>query len=138
MAVPPQGYSCIGTGHAVFESPEATEGVVRWLDSPADVLAFVREGSPVGTIVVARGGTTTFLAPALNAGVSGVVTLQGAPESHLGILSREFGIPCVMSVAFTEGRTTARGEIVPADGTRIVLDTAQGEKGYVYTKEAAE
>jgi signal transduction protein with GAF and PtsI domain len=30
-------------------------------------------------------------------GAIGVITLSGAPESHLGILSREFQMPCVMT-----------------------------------------
>lgn len=49
------------------------------------------------------------------------------PTSHLGILSREFGIPCVTSVTFTEGVTTDRGETVPADGTVVRLDISRGE-----------
>jgi hypothetical protein len=40
------------------------------------------------TAVISRGGTTTFMSPALMTGVAGLITLQGAPESHLGILSR--------------------------------------------------
>jgi signal transduction protein with GAF and PtsI domain len=130
------GFRHIGTGQAVFESPDPAEGLVRWLDSPADVLAFVRAGNVSETIVLARGGTTTFLAPALSARVRGIMTLQGAPESHLGILSREFGIPCVMSVQFTDGVKTSRGETIPADGTRIRLDVSGGIEGHVYAQEA--
>jgi signal transduction protein with GAF and PtsI domain len=130
------GYRHIGTGQAVFESAQPAEGVLRWLDSPADVLAFVETGNAAETIVLARGGTTTFLAPALSARVRGIMTLQGAPESHLGILSREFGIPCVMSVQFTEGVTTSRGETVPADGTRLRLDVSAGAEGHIYAQES--
>ena len=75
--------------------------------------------------MISRGGATTFVAPALTAGVKGLITLEGGRESHLGIVSREFGIPCVMSVTFTEGVTTDQGETVPADGTILRLDTAR-------------
>ena len=95
----------VGTGLNVYESPDDVEGVVKWLETPEDVIAFATSGEDVSdVIVIARGGTTTFLTMALNAGIRGVVTLQGAPESHLGILCREYGIPCVMSVVVREGR----------------------------------
>jgi phosphoenolpyruvate-protein kinase (PTS system EI component) len=71
------------------------------------------------------------MAPALASGVKGLITLQGAPESHLGILSREFGIPCVMSVSFTEGVQTSRGETIPADGTLVRLDVSAAAQGRV-------
>jgi phosphoenolpyruvate-protein kinase (PTS system EI component) len=112
----------IGTGINVFESPQVVEGKIRFLDTPIDVLDFIDGPDVKETIVISRGGTTTFMAPALNAGVAGLITLQGAPESHLGILSREFGIPCVMTTVFTEGIETARGETIPADGTTVRLD----------------
>lgn len=67
----------VGTGLNVFESPDVVEGVVRWLDSPEDVIAFAAGGDVSDVVVVSRGGTTTFLTMALNAGVRGVVTLQG-------------------------------------------------------------
>ena len=83
------------------------------------------------TIIISRGGTTTFMAPALAAGVRGLITLQGSPESHLGIVSREFGIPCVMSVSFSEGVQTVRGETIPPDGTLVRLDVSPTPDGRV-------
>lgn len=121
----------IGSGINVVESDQLVEGPTLFLDSPQEVLAFVAGDEVGSTIVISRGGTTTFMAPALSAGVCGLITLQGAPESHLGILSREFGIPCVMSVAFSEGIETSRGETIPADGTTIRLDVSDGERGRV-------
>ena len=122
---------CIGMGINVFESTEPVMGQIRFLDSPLDVLDFVEGPDVKSTIVISRGGTTTFMAPALTAGVAGLITLQGAPESHLGIVSREFGIPCVMSTTFTEGVQTDRGETIPADGTVVRLDVS-GSQGQVF------
>lgn len=129
VSTPPDGdtFEAIGHGLAVFEQEELVEGVARWLDSPDDVMDFVLQDDVENTIVIARGGTTTFLTPALTAGVKGIVTLQGAPESHLGIVSREYAIPCVMGTRFTVGVATDRGEIVPADGARIRLDTRSSD-----------
>ena len=71
---------------------------------------------------------------ALTAGVKGLITLEGTKECHLGIVSREFGIPCVMSVAFSEGITTGQGETIPADGTIIRLDTTTMPNAGVYVR----
>ena len=128
----------VGTGLNVYESPGVVEGVVKWLETPEDVIAFATSGEDVSDVVViARGGTTTFLTMALNAGVRGVVTLQGAPESHLGILCREYGIPCVMSVSFEKGVRTSRGETIPADGVRVQLDVSARPEGTVSVEEGA-
>jgi phosphoenolpyruvate-protein kinase (PTS system EI component) len=118
-----------------MESDAVVEGCIRFLDSPQEVLGFVTGAEVAETIVISRGGTTTFMAPALAAGVRGLITLQGSPESHLGILSREFGIPCVMSVVFTEGVQTSRGETIPADGTLVRLDVSSAPEARVYATE---
>lgn len=124
----------IGTGINAFNSTRTAEGPVRFLDSPQEVLDFIDGEDVESTIIISRGGTTTFMSPALMAGVAGLITLQGAPESHLGILSREFGIPCVMSTQFSQGVQTSRGETIPADGTRVRLDIS-GESGRIYLVE---
>jgi hypothetical protein len=124
-------FQLIGSGINVYEQEKPTEGKSRWLDSPAAVMELVTSGEIGTTIGISRGGTTTFMAPALASGIAGLITLQGAPESHLGILSREFGIPCVMSVDFTEGIQTDRGETIPADGTPLRLDLTDPSQGHV-------
>jgi hypothetical protein len=129
-------YTEVGTGTAVFTDDRLIEGPLVFLDSPRAVIDFVVNGDVANTIVLARGGTTTFLTPALTAGVKGVITLQGAPESHLGILSREYGIPAVMGVTFTCGVRSSRGEVIPADGVRVRLDIA-GRAGRVLVEPGA-
>lgn len=125
----------IGTGIKAFTSDKVATGTIRFLDSPDEVLDFIDGPDVESTIVISRGGTTTFMSPALMAGVAGLITLQGAPESHLGILSREFAIPCVMTTEFTEGVQTPRGETVPADGTTVRLEIS-GDRGQVFLVEA--
>lgn len=125
----------IGTGIKAFTSANGATGQIRFLDSPDEVLDFIDGPDVETTVVISRGGTTTFMSPALMAGVAGLITLQGAPESHLGILSREFGIPCVMSTRFSEGVQTARGETIPADGTTVRLDIS-GDQGHVFVVES--
>ncbi|MGH8998999.1 MAG: PEP-utilizing enzyme [Acidimicrobiia bacterium] len=131
------GFEEVGTGLTVYEDDRIVEGPVRWLDSPAAVVDFVSDGQAPDSIALVRGGTTTFLTPALTSGVKGVITLQGAPESHLGILSREYGIPCLISVTFTRGVKTSRGETIPADGTIVRLDVSTSPKGRVLAEPGA-
>ncbi|WP_448255986.1 PEP-utilizing enzyme [Microbacterium aurum] len=130
-------FEIVGTGQNVYESPDIVEGVAKWLETPQDVMEFVAGGDVSDVIVVSRGGTTTFLSMALNAGIKGVVTLQGAPESHLGILCREYGIPAIMSVAIDKGVRTSRGETIPADGVRLRLDVSSRPAGTVSVEVGA-
>lgn len=123
----------VGEGQNVVEH-EPVEGPCIWLDTPDDVIEFVTGDNVEDTIVISRSGSTTFVAPALTAGVKGLITLEGTKECHLGIVSREFGIPCVMSVAFSEGLTTAQGDTVPADGTILRLETAAMPTATVFAK----
>lgn len=126
----------IGTGLTVYQDDVAVEGPMVWLDSPSEVIDFVSSGRAGDSIVLARGGTTTFLTPALTAGVKGIMTLNGAPESHLGILSREYGIPCIMSVKFTEGTKSGRGEVIPKLGATVRLDISSAPQGAVFVQPA--
>ncbi|MFF0710387.1 PEP-utilizing enzyme [Gordonia sputi] len=134
----PATFETVGKGLTVYESDDLVVGRAKWLETPGDVISFVESGEDVSdVIVIARGGTTTFLAMALNAGVRGVITLQGAPESHLGILSREYGIPCIMSVVFERGVRTGRGETIPADGVQLKLDISSRPDGIVSVEPGA-
>ena len=124
MATIETQYRQVGEGQNVVEH-EPVEGPCIWLDTPEAVIDFVMGPDVEDTIVISRSGSTTFVAPALTAGVKGLITLEGTKECHLGIVSREFGIPCVMSVAFREGITTPEGDTVPADGTVLRLECAE-------------
>lgn len=103
---------------------------------PKDVIALIQSGKLKDHILLVRGGTTTFLAPALSMGAIGVITMSGAPESHLGILSREFQTPCVMTVhlitsdsRYEVGNTEDKHfrEIAEAlDGREVRLDCTDG------------
>ncbi len=43
-----------------------------------------------------------------------------------------------MSVTFTEGVETSRGEIIPADGTLVTLDIATTPRGRVLIDDGAD
>jgi hypothetical protein len=131
----------IAEGFNSFETPKKPIGIVKYLPDPKAVIALIQSGKLKEHIVLAQGGTTTFLAPALSMGCSGVITLSGAPESHLGILSREFQIPCVMTTYLTSsasryvtgGDNAAHfAEMIKAlDGKKVQLDCTGTEFGRV-------
>ena len=87
----------VAEGYNSFDTKKTPSGTVMYLPDPKSVIKLIQSGKLKEHILLVQGGTTTFLAPALSMGAIGVITMSGAPESHLGILSREFQMPCVMT-----------------------------------------
>ena len=131
----------LAEGYNTFETSKNVSGVVKYLSSPQDVLGLIQSGKLADHILLVRGGTTTFLAPALSMGATGIITMSGAPESHLGILSREFQTPCVMTVHLTESESryvvgsSDEGHFVEItealDGKNVTLDCSDNDTGRV-------
>ena len=92
-------------------------GTLRVMDGPDDVLALMDAGAE-GVIALVRDAGATFLAP-LYRELAGIVCTSGTPRSHIGIVSREFQVPCAMSATFPGGE--------PADGTEVELDCTGAE-----------
>jgi hypothetical protein len=131
----------IAEGYNAFETDKTPSGTIKYLPDPPSVMALIRSGKLADHILLVRGGTTTFLAPALSMGAIGIITMSGAPESHLGILSREFQTPCVMTASllssesrYVPGETDDSHfeEIVKAlDGIKVQLDCADPQTGRI-------
>jgi hypothetical protein len=133
--------SVLAEGYNAFETNKSPSGTIKYLPDPPSVMALIRSGKIKEHILLVRGGTTTFLAPALSMGAIGIITMSGAPESHLGILSREFQTPCVMTAGLVD--STSRyvpgetgeshfEEIVNAlDGKQVSLDCSDPETGRI-------
>jgi signal transduction protein with GAF and PtsI domain len=88
----------IGTGTKVFEA-EPVRGRWRRLSSPDDVIALL-DDSADGVIACVGDAGATFLAPIFD-DLTAVVCLSGTPMSHIGIVSREYRVPCLMGVALS-------------------------------------
>jgi signal transduction protein with GAF and PtsI domain len=108
----------IGTGTKVFVAPPV-QGQWRRLDSPLDVLELMDAGAEGVVACVADAGAT-FLAPIFD-DLTAVVCLSGTPMSHIGIVSREYQVPCVMGTELDE---------TPTDGDRVEVDCS-GDPGVV-------
>jgi hypothetical protein len=101
----------IASGSAVF-AHAPVEGRLVVTDGADDVLDLMVDGAD-DVIVLVRDAGATFLSPIFPE-LLGVVCTGGTPASHVGIVSREFQVPCAMGVTF-DGDP-------PPTGTRIVLD----------------
>lgn len=125
--------TAIGSGISVFESPEDPEGTIHYVTNAQEVIQLV-SGDVDGVIGLVRAGTCSFASPLLSNGVTGLITMEGAPTSHLGILSREFNIPCIMSMEPVEDIEGVDPESdgyfqqlgSHFDGRDVRLDTSEG------------
>ncbi len=88
----------IGTGTNVFEAAPV-RGRWRRLSNPDDVIALL-DDSAEGVVACVADAGATFLAPIFD-DLTAVVCLSGTPMSHIGIVSREYRVPCLMSVTLT-------------------------------------
>jgi signal transduction protein with GAF and PtsI domain len=109
----------IGEGTKVFDAA-AVRGRFQAIESPDDVLALMDTGAD-GVVALVRDAGATFLAPIYHE-LTAVICTGGTPRSHIGIVSREFQVPCVMACTFADGE--------PAKGSEVEVDCS-GETGVV-------
>ena len=108
----------VGRGAKVFDHAPVS-GRWRVLGSPDDVLELM-DGA-TGVVALVRDAGATLLAPIYHV-LTAVVCTSGTPRSHIGIVSREFQVPCVMGTTFVAGE--------PDDGTVVEVDCS-GAQGVV-------
>lgn len=93
-----EGRILAGAGDNVVQFDANTVGIARYVRSSEQVLSMLQEGVPEDTIAVIDDSGGTLTAPILEY-FRGVICMGGTVRSHLGILCREYGIPCVMNSA---------------------------------------
>jgi signal transduction protein with GAF and PtsI domain len=108
----------IGTGTSVFVAAPV-RGRWRRLSTPDDVIVLL-DDSAAGVVACVADAGATFLAPIFD-DLTAVVCLSGTPMSHIGIVSREYRVPCLMGVALAAE---------PDDGALVEVDCT-GETGVV-------
>lgn len=79
------------------------------MEGPDDVLELMDIGAE-GVIVLVRDAGATFLSPIFHE-LAGVVCTGGTLRSHIGIVSREFQIPCIMGAAFVADEPEAGADV---------------------------
>jgi hypothetical protein len=90
-----QGRQIVGTGDNVFSAKDVT-GTARFISTVERVMEMLVGGVPEGTIAVIDDSGGTLTAPIL-ADFAGVICLGGTVRAHLGILTREHAVPCLMA-----------------------------------------
>jgi signal transduction protein with GAF and PtsI domain len=100
---------------------EPVRGTWRRLTSPDDVLELM-DTTAEGVVACVADAGATFLAPTFDE-LAAVVCLSGTPLSHIGIVSREYQVPCVMAASLTSD---------PVDGDPVEVDCS-AEPGVVRT-----
>ena len=112
----------IGKGLSCSTNEEAT-GELVYIQTIEDVIALFDSAS--GKICLVKDAGTTTLGPILP-DLSGVLCTSGSAGSHLAIVSREFEIPCIMSLAgLPEDLTTLNGK-------KVKITTEGEDEGILY------
>ncbi len=123
------GFRFIGQGYSVVPVGKH-QGVALNITEPVQMIKLMSNPQKIKeTVVITPGGTTTFVAPLLYRKPAGIVTYAGTPESHLGIVGRNFRVPIIMTLKL-EGMDS-----IP-DGTPMLLE-CEGKLGRVYVKAEA-
>jgi phosphohistidine swiveling domain-containing protein len=102
----------VGRGTKVFDHGPV-RGAWRVLKGPDDVLGLMDGRGGWGVVAVVRDAGATFLAPLYHE-LAAVVCTSGTPRSHIGIVSREFQLPCVVAASFADGE--------PDEGAEVEVD----------------
>jgi hypothetical protein len=97
QATDAEGHRVVGTGANVFKIEKDVVGTARLVSTVDTVMEMLLNGVPEGTIAVIDDSGGTLTAPILEH-FTGVLCMGGTVRSHLGILTREYSVPCLMDV----------------------------------------
>jgi len=87
----------IGFGDNVIKMPSSFIGQIYKISKVEQVMECLTQGVPEGKVILIDDSGGTLTAPIIE-DFSGILCFGGTTRSHLGILTREFKIPCLMSV----------------------------------------
>jgi len=121
-----RGRILVGSGDNVFKVAQDIIGVARFVSSIETVLDMLAHGVPPDTVAIIDDSGGTLTAPILE-GFTAVVRKGGSVRSHLGILTREYQIPCLMAA---DVRGLRDGDRVQVEyGVAAKLPYAEGDGG---------
>jgi hypothetical protein len=108
-----EGRRQVGVGDNVIRKTATVLGPVALISRIEQVMDFLADGVPPGTIAVIDDSGGTLTAPILE-GFAGVICLGGTIRSHLGILAREYDVPTLMNCRID---TLTDGDVVEIEVT---------------------
>jgi hypothetical protein len=118
-----------GVGDNVVRYETTTRGIARYVRTSERVLAYLTNGVPPDTIAIIDDSGGTLTAPILEQ-FHGVICAGGSTRSHLGILTREYGIPCFMNAKISGIR---EGDLVEMETTAPAKTAEAYQKGIEMT-----
>jgi phosphohistidine swiveling domain-containing protein len=126
-----QGRALVGSGDNVFRADDVT-GTARIVSDIETVLDMLTNGVPENTVAIIDDSGGTLTAPILE-GFTAVICKGGTIRSHLGILTREYRIPCLMA-ASVEG--ISDGDTVLVEYSTEAFDpyAAEGAPGSAHAR----
>jgi phosphohistidine swiveling domain-containing protein len=109
----------LGRGTKVFDHPPVRGRFVP-MEGPDDVLALMDAGAD-GVVALVGDAGATFLAPLYHE-LTAIICTSGTVRSHIGIVSREFQIPCVVGCSLSGRRPEAGADVeVDCSGEEAVV-----------------
>ncbi|TCK25882.1 PEP-utilizing enzyme [Pseudonocardia endophytica] len=103
----------VGVGDNVIRKTETVTGPVALISKTEQVMNYLADGVPPGTIAVIDDSGGTLTAPIIE-DFAGVICLGGSVRSHLGILAREYDVPTLMNCRID---TLSDGDVVEIEVT---------------------
>lgn len=111
------GRALRGVGDNVVQHRGDLTGIARYIRTNGRVLDYLSHGVPDGTIAVIDDSGGTLTAPIIEQ-FAGIICAGGTVRSHLGILAREYNIPCLMNAKVAG----------IADGARVTVEASAPAK----------
>jgi len=124
-AAGPDGREQRGVGDNVVQRPANVVGTAYYIRSSDRVVDLMRNGVPADMIAIIDDSGGTLTAPVLER-FTGVLCAGGTVRSHLGILTREYGIPCLMNAKISGIREGDRVELETSAPSRTAESYAAG------------
>jgi hypothetical protein len=127
------GRPILGSGDNVFRAKEDVSGTARFVSTVETVMEMLTTGVPEHTIAIIDDSGGTLTAPILG-DFAGVVCMGGTTRSHLGILTREYGVPCLMAAqldGLREGDQVTIEYSKPAADAYADADTAAAQRARI-------
>ena len=106
-----------GIGDNVVRRKDNVLGIARYVRSSEQVIDYMTRGVPAGTVAIIDDSGGTLTAPILES-FAGIICAGGTVRSHLSILAREYGIPCLMNAKISGIR----------DGDSVEIETSAAAK----------
>jgi hypothetical protein len=128
-----EGRMIVGSGDNVFRAKSDVTGVARFISDVERVMEMLTEGVPDQTIAIIDDSGGTLTAPILGQ-FTGVVCLGGTVRSHLGILTREYNVPCLMNAqldGLAEGNEITVEYAKPAADAYADADAAAAQRARI-------